>query len=247
MPGISISFDQAQSARALRRLSALLSPEPQFNLHFSDTADRPEVEQYIADHFLQAHGAHISDFMPTLLTMNCQGHTSAAMGLRPAAGQPLFLERYLSQTVEQAIEKKISCFAPRGRIAEIGNLVATRRGSSQLLFLLTTAILQQTRFDWVVFTATPIVQRSLQQLGIELHVLGQAGTDSLSEAEVTDWGSYYDQKPMVVTGHVGTAMSRLDSVKLFSGMLSMYRDTIADLSSAINQAEPNVGTRAFAA
>lgn len=247
MPGISISLDQARSARALRRLTSLLSPEPVFKLHNDSAPDRVQVEHYISDHFLEVHQAQIHDFMPSLLTMNCQGHISAAMGLRPAAGQPLFLERYLSQPVEQAIETATSHFAPRGRITEIGNLVATRRGSSQLLFLLTTAILAQTRFDWVVFTATPVVRKSLEALGIELHVLGQADTSSLSESELKDWGSYYDQRPMVVAGHVGSGMERLSKVRLFSGMLSLYSETITELSRGIDQAEPSVGTHAFAA
>lgn len=247
MTGMSINLDEARSARALRRLTALLSPEPEFRLHTETASGRRQVERYITDHFQKVHAARIRDFMPSLLTMNCNGHTSAALGLRPAAGQPLFLERYLSQPVEQAIETVTSQCAPRGRIAEIGNLVATRRGSSQLLFLMTTAILQQTRFDWVVFTATPSVRRSLEALGIELHVMGQAETSSLSKAEMADWGSYYDQCPVVVAGQVEPAMTRLNNVKLFSGMLSLYRETIAGLSTSINVAESTVGTRAFAA
>lgn len=247
MTGISIDFDQARSARALRRLTALLSPEPEFSLHNETAPGRHQVERYITEHFQQVHSARIRDFMPSLLTMKCHGCTSAALGLRPATGHPLFLERYLAQPVEQAIESVTSQYTPRGLITEIGNLVATRRGSSQLLFLMTTAILHQTHFDWVVFTATPVVRKSLEALGIELHVLGQANTSSLSESEKADWGSYYDQSPVVVAGHVGSAMARLNNVKLFSGMHSLYRETITALSCAINESESVFGTRAFAA
>jgi hypothetical protein len=42
-------------------------------------------------------------------------------------------------------------------------------------------------------------------------------------------------------------MERLSKVRLFSGMLSLYSETITELSHAIDQAEPSVGTHAFAA
>ena len=137
------SADSLLDAKAARRLARLLNPAPAFQAHLPGGAERARVEQYIAARFREVHGANIHDFMPVLLTMGCHGRTTAATGVRAATRQPLFLEQYLSGPVEQSLGAAVGTAIPRARIAEIGNLVATQGGSSYLLFMVLTAILEQ--------------------------------------------------------------------------------------------------------
>jgi hypothetical protein len=74
----------------------------------------------------------------------------------------MFLEHYLASPVEQqiaALEKKpIS----RNQIAEIGNLVITHKPSGFILFLVLASVLDRAGFQWMTFTATPVVEKMLR-------------------------------------------------------------------------------------
>jgi hypothetical protein len=232
---------------ASQGVARLLSPGPGFSLHSVESDMRPLVETYIHDQFRKIHGARVRDFMPLLLTMDCNENLSAAAGIRPAAEQPLFLERYLGQGVERAIGRLVSGSVARRDIAEIGNLVATQRGSSQLLFLILTAVMHRSNFEWLVFTATPQVQKTINRLGFRLHVLGDANPSVLDEASLKDWGSYYDSRPQVVAGNIPASVALMESRRIFSGLLSYYEDAISSLATAIRQKDSHHARQYFAA
>lgn len=225
----------------------LLPSSLTLHLNDSTTGQKAEVEQYIAEQFLDAHGASIHEFMPRLISMYCGERRIAAVGVRPAAGMSVFLEHYLSNPVEQAIGQAVGSNVDRQDVAEIGNLVATQRGASQLLFLLLTAFLHQERFEWVVFTATPVVRKSLARLGFDLYALCQADPNLLSDEERSAWGSYYENRPVVVAGHVPTAMAVLGSRRRYACLLALFRDQLSSLSTSPNPVEESYGTPAFAA
>lgn len=233
-------------ARAARRLARLLNPAPAFLAHLPGTADRLDVERYIAAQFKAVHGATIHDFMPVLLTMGCHGNTTAATGVR-AASQPLFLEQYLAQPVEQALRPLAGQDVERSRIAEIGNLVATQGGSSYLLFMVLTAVLEQSGFEWVVFTATPQVRKVLRYLGLSIHVLCEADPARLTQSSAEEWGRYYSGRPVVVAGRVADAMGVLTRRKLYASVLSLFRGPIADLAEVVSRESFRRGTFTLAA
>jgi hypothetical protein len=216
-------------------LARLLSPGPRFNVHTPVAADRERVEHYVSDQFRGIHGATIRDFMPTLITMTCEKGFSAAVGIRPAQGHTLFLEQYLAEPVEKTISRLAGHTVKRGNISEIGNLVATRRGSSQLLFLILTAVLHRTRSEWLVFTATPGVQKSIRRLGFTFYTLGDADPSLLRDStRLEDWGRYYENRPQVVAGSLSEAMSSLYDRKIFHHLVTCYQETIDALSASIN-------------
>jgi hypothetical protein len=233
--------------RAARRLSRLLNPVPVFDAHPPGNASRPSVEAYIAKRFRAAHGAEIHDFMPVLLTMSCQGRTSAATGVRSAAGKSLFLEQYLSEPADQAVAAAFDAPVQRARLAEIGNLVASQGGASYLLFLVLTAVLQRTGFEWTVFTATPQVRKGLSYLGLEVKVLCEADPARLTRGSAGDWGRYYASGPQVVAGRVADAMAVLEDRMLYASVLALFRVPIEALAETIGREGAGSGSCTLAA
>ena len=238
------SFPQQHSIEApsvnrltspLRWLGRSLTSAPEFQLFRATSPDRDKVENYIAKQFHAVYSAKISNFMPFLLTMNCFDEISATAGMRPATAEPLFLEQYLAQPVEQRITDLLDTSVERQQIVEIGNLAATRRGSSQLLFLLLTGLLYQTQFQWIVFTGNNQVARSLQRLGIELHNLGDADPEQLTTDNQSDWGSYYQGNPHVFCANIPQGKLAMDNSKTFSAAFQSYQATINSLALSVNR------------
>ncbi|MDX2349694.1 MAG: thermostable hemolysin [Porticoccus sp.] len=212
----------------------LLLPGQQLDLHGCNTPARAGVEGYINQQFQVAYGATISDFLPLILTLSCNGKLGAVTGICPADSHPLFLEQYLSSSIEDEINRFSPQPVKRSSIAEIGNLAASRRGSSQLLFVLLAAILHRANFEWLAFTATPQVQRTIRKLGFDLYPITEALPLQISNTSAQDWGSYYETKPMVVAGRLNDAMNTITNHRVLKGMLSLYQphiDVTANLIS----------------
>jgi len=239
--------DTIADTKAARRLARLLTPAPAFRAHLAGSPERLKVEQYIAQQFRAVHGATIHDFMPVLLTMGCHGMTTAAAGVRAATNQALFLEQYLSRPVESSLTELAGHMVDRAGIAEIGNLVATQGGSSYLLFMVLTAVLQQAGFDWVVFTATPQVQKVLASLGLQIHALCEADPARLTHSDLAEWGRYYNSRPQVVAGNVAKAMQVLEQRTLYASILALFHTTIRALAAEIGRAHTQRGTFTLAA
>lgn len=165
---------------------------------------RNGVENFIAQRFLNVHGARISNFMPTLLALPGEdGETRAALGVRDAGYEPLFLEYYLGLPVERVLANEAGlCLLPsREHIAEIGNLASVDRRASRKLFALLTEYLLRNNFEWAVFTGCSALTRMFASLGIETVTLGRALQASLPVDQQT-WGGYYEDSPQVVAGRV---------------------------------------------
>jgi hypothetical protein len=247
MPLAEWIANESPDPRAARHLARLLNPAPVFRAHPPGASERGTVERYIADRFEAAHGAHVHDFMPALLTMGCAGRISAAAGIRAAAGQRLFLEQYLSGPVEAAVTAAAGAPVQRDRIAEIGNLVASQGGSSYLLFLVLTAVLGQAGFEWVVFTATPQVRKALDALGLRVEVMCAADPLRLTQGSAAEWGRYYASGPVVVAGKVADGMAVLHHRPLYAGVLSLFRASIAELAPVVARESLRRGTCTLAA
>jgi hypothetical protein len=166
---------------------------------------RGQVEQFIAQRFLDMHAARISSFMPLLLALLSEdGKILAAVGIRSAASEALFLEHYLDTSVEQAISSNagLEIFSPdRDRIVEIGNLASIDRHASRKLFKVLAGLLQAENFEWAVFTGCSSLQRMFKTMGIETIGLGRALQSRLPVDQQT-WGGYYEDNPQVVAGKV---------------------------------------------
>jgi hypothetical protein len=174
---------------------------------------RERVEIFIARQFREVHGAHICVFMPQLLALfDEQGEVRAAVGMRDAGVERLFLEYYLDTSIEQAIADKaepVGTVAERERIVEIGNLASIDRHASRNLFKLLARCLAAAGFQWAVFTGCSSLHRMFAILGIETVGLGRA-LQSRLPADQQTWGGYYEDNPQVVAGRVGLGLRAFD-------------------------------------
>ena len=173
---------------------------------------RQQVEQFIAQRFLEVHGARISVFMPELIALfGDAGQILAAVGFRSADSEPLFLEHYLDTSVEQSIACHATRALPqREGIVEIGNLASIDRHASRKLFAILAGVLQARDFEWAVFTGCTSLHRMFKTLGIETVYLGRA-LQSRLPADQQTWGGYYEDNPRVVAGKVSRGCIAFDS------------------------------------
>lgn len=215
-------------------LSRLLTPAPRVALVDESHPDRDCVEQHVAERYRMAYGATVDHFNPWLLTLECLGNISGVAGMRPAQEQPLFLEQYLDTPVEEKIAAITGFSLSRESIVEIGNLVASRRGSSHLLFLLFTSALYQAGFEWITFTATRALRNNLENVGFPLYALAAVDVSTLDEATLAKWGAYYDTAPLVMAGRLEAAMQIIQSRPLLRRVLRHYRPRINELAQTLH-------------
>lgn len=166
---------------------------------------RQKVETFIAQRFRDVHGARVTQFMPTLLALfDAQSEVLAAVGVRDAAEESLFLEHYLDLPIEHAISTctgEILLPPSRSSIAEIGNLASKNRNASRRLFTQLSLYLEQRSFHWAAFTGCSSLQAMFEKLGIKTVALGRA-LQSRLPADQQTWGGYYEDSPAVVAGKV---------------------------------------------
>lgn len=196
---------------------ALVSSSPAPNSYFIDAAHprRKQVEQFIAGRFLKVHGARLSSFMPVLIALfDEKDEVRAAVGIRNAAAESLFLEYYLDTSIEQAISSNAGqplALPSRDRIVEIGNLASIDRRASRRLFKILSGILLAENFEWAVFTGCTALHRMFTTLGIETANLGHALQSRLPVDQQT-WGGYYEDSPRVVAGKVSRGCFAFDDM-----------------------------------
>lgn len=186
-----------------------------FNLVAVDAARRVAVQDFIRDRFAQHYQANVQHFMPCLYGLEAEdGSVHGAVGCRSAAGQPLFLERYLDEPVEYAIAARAGSAVARADVVEVGNLAARGAGMSRLLIVALTRLLAAEGVRWAGFTGTPALINSFRRLGIALHRLAPADPRRLGmdhEQWRAEWGSYYDGGPQVMVAEVPGADRTLAS------------------------------------
>ncbi len=184
-----------------RRRSAELPVRVEQSRNNGET--RREIERFIRSQFAAHHGADIHQFLPMLMALrNADDRIQAVLGLRPAAQDALFLERYLDRPIEQCLATEVCAPIDRATVMEVGNLAVSNAGGGRYLITVLTSYLHAGGHQWVVFTAGPALQNSFFRLGLPLLDLGPASPSVLDKAERMAWGTYYEQKPRVMAGRV---------------------------------------------
>ena len=207
---------------------------PSLHLGVCDGAARTEVEGYIAGIFQISYGAHVNEFMPLLVGLREGVDFSAALGLRAASEGTLFCEQYLDEPVEHYVDAVFGRTTQRGRVFEMGHLVASNHGHAALLYTLVGAALYEAGVDYLLFTANRAVRISLQRNGFAGEPIAVAERRRLGTAG-DDWGSYYDSGPLVMLGDVRAAMRRRAAVPAIRQLLRQHRAGIDALVCAIEE------------
>jgi hypothetical protein len=219
-------------------LNQWLTPSPKFGFVSMQSPCRAEVEQYIGRNFEASYGARLAEFLPIFLTLRCNQNLSASTGISPGAiSQNFFLEQYLDAPIETELQQFCDEQIAREQLVEIGNLVATTRGASRLMFIILASVLNLSGFKWMVFTATKPLLSNLRKLGFETLVIADAKPSCLSNNANAAWGSYYDNQPQVVAGNLSNAQEIVDGRNIFSLVQSFYKSEIDSLAQEIKQIE----------
>ncbi|MFF2954892.1 thermostable hemolysin [Kitasatospora sp. NPDC057965] len=122
----------------------------------------------------------------------------ACTGITVAGADPLFLETYLDVPVESLISSHRQVPVNRGEIIQLGSVASVRATAGAELFKALAVVLWSRGCRYAVMTST---QRSLalqRRLGIIFNPVGEADPGRLDPEELKNWGTFYDQKPLVV-------------------------------------------------
>ena len=228
---LAISPAAAHTMPRLRAASLLrlMLPVPDFAWHGVGGTGRERVESYIANKFRAEYAANVTAFAPLLLSMSCNGELSAAVGIRPAKSSALFIEQYLDDNVEQFIQSPDGEPVNREDIVEIGNLVATWKGASQLMFLVLGVALYEAGYRWLTFSATDKVERITRKFPFPLQVLCDSDPQRLGD-RADEWGRYYETSPKVIVGDIKAAYERAQHSRTLKMALKFYRPLIRRLA-----------------
>jgi hypothetical protein len=181
---------------------------PALHLHPASDPGRGEVRRFITQIYARHYGARLTRFMPQLVSLQANGRICAAAGYR-SAREPLFLERYLSQPIEQVLTAVTGMRIRRREIVEVGQFVSARAGQGRRLLVALGHHLAEAGFNWAVLTATAEVRVLLQRMGLAPLTLIDANPARLG-ADAAAWGSYYAHAPKVLAGDLAGALARID-------------------------------------
>lgn len=180
--------------------------ELSFEHYDSQDVRRRDAEKFIYQVFADAYQARITHFLPELFALRSDSNSIlAAVGMRSAAQELLFLENYLDIPIENAISDithSNSHPVARSNIIELGNLTSVHPGSARMIIIAMTTLLYHAGFKWVSFTAVPVLVNTFKKLGLNPLILAPASKERLMPGSQAEWGSYYDSHPMVYVGQV---------------------------------------------
>lgn len=164
------------------------------------------IAEFIQGVYARSYDAHITVRYPILMAvLNDEDEILGAVGLRFAKKEPLFLEQYLDQPIEDVLE------SDRSKIAEVGNLASKGGGMSLFLFSALSLYLKNKGKTHAVVTGTRSLERRLKILGLNPKRHAKAD-DTLLKNNHDEWGSYYQTQPHVLSGSLLHAYKRLTDI-----------------------------------
>ena len=172
-------------------------------------ADRTRVERFIERGYRVRFGSRIVDHYPSILSLeHTRGEVLAAVGIRNAGDEALYLERYLDEPIERAISRVTGDLPLRAEILEIGNLAAIGRSATARLIAAAAAHLEASQCEYAVVTATDELRNLLRSFGFGWHTLADARADRLADRG-RSWGRYYERNPKILAGAIKQSPDRL--------------------------------------
>lgn len=180
-------------------------------LRIDNPLNRLEVSAFIQQCFHLDYAAEIEIYAEHLIALiDAQNRVKAAVGYQAASSGPLFLEQYLDQPIEQRLSQASGSAVSREQIVEVGNLASRSSGWTRQIILSLAPFYYRQGFEWLVITVTPRVLNSFHKLGVGLELLPLAAADPKRlKQDPARWGSYYQEHPLVMAGHIGKGIARL--------------------------------------
>lgn len=173
--------------------------------------ERLKAEMFIADIYRRNYNARIRVTYPTLMSVrNGDGHILAAVGYRRASEEPLFLEQYTKEPIENVMSRIYGQPVHRDEIGEIGNLASEGRGASVFLFAAIASYLLRQGIRYATVTGTRLLHRRFATMGLQPHTICDASLSALTQAH-GEWGTYYDTAPRVLAGSLEHSMDKLNA------------------------------------
>jgi hypothetical protein len=173
------------------------------NIVGHDEIKKASIANYISAIYQDYYNASIDVNYPHLISLtDTEDNILAAVGIRYASDEPLFLEQYLDKNIEQTIN------TPRSHIVEIGNLASNENGASLYLFIALSAFLSYQGYSKAVLTGTSSLQKRFTMLGLNPKILASANPSLLNKKE-ENWGSYYESDPHVLVGSIHESYQKL--------------------------------------
>ncbi|MDF0542958.1 thermostable hemolysin [Sphingobium sp. H39-3-25] len=167
------------------------------------------VRAFVANRFAEQHGAQPCMNYDRWHVVHAQSEQPmAALAVRSASDEPLFLEAYLRSPIEQAVSSAFGYPVSRDAIVEIGCLAAVPTGAMLTLWNATAAsLVGQHRV--AVATLTLPLRKMFARVGLPFVELAPADPDRLHGDMRRRWGSYYDTRPIVCAGEIAAGSAAL--------------------------------------
>ena len=167
------------------------------------------VQRLIARKYAAAHGAAAAIEYPHFCSVGSTDGSSpvAALGYRLAGEQRLFLENYLDNPIEEDLELVFGRRFERSRIVEIGAHASDQSRATIALWAHTARHLDGLA-DVAVAVLTESLRAMFAKIGIPVAELGPADPSRLP-GEGRNWGTYYEHRPVICAGVIGSALPRL--------------------------------------
>jgi hypothetical protein len=169
------------------------------------------VRSLIHDCYTTVHDARPAADYPTYLSVGAPEAPLAVLGFRGAAAGPIFLERYLDQTIEHVLTQKLGRPVSRNRIIELGDH-ASRRPTATVALWCEAAAALHGQAEIAVAVLTRPLRQMFERLGFDLMALGPARMEALG-SEGMQWGRYYDADPVVCAGDIAACRSVLEKAR----------------------------------
>jgi len=150
----------------------------------------------------------LNQFYPSMFCLYKDGVLVACCGFRSARDEPLFLEQYLDEAIEEAIQGQSDQVLRRHEIVEIGGLAVASRHEGLAFMVRLAPQFQDLGFTYATCTVTSPVRKCLGELGITSICLAAANPQRVSPQD-NDWGRYYELDPVVLAGPIQPAINHM--------------------------------------
>ncbi len=168
----------------------------------AETSKGPTLDSVsiaISEKYHSHFGANIQCQYRELIVVTDTDHKEllSAVGYRKPDSD-FFLENYLNRSAECYMSEIYKEEISREHLVEIGNFIGNNGKAAYTLMHKLSGHLAKEGYQHLLLTCTRQLKRTFQ--GLPFHVLAKANREDVPKGD--HWGSYYQQKPEVITGRL---------------------------------------------